>query len=1369
MILEQILPISGDSEMFGTSFTLNSNMFTTSTVSLAPSTDLVLVSAVGEDDDIIEGTDGDDVLDGGLGDDILSGGAGNDLISGGAGEDQLQGDEGDDTLEGGAGDDQLAGGAGDDVLAGGGGNDQLNGGTGIDTLSLADIGAGVTASLATGIASYVPASGALIIDTFINIENILGSAFDDALTGDDGDNVLTGAGGSDALAGGAGDDTLVSDAVDDIDGGEGTDTADFTDATSAIVASLADGVVDTVSVLEDGSTDLPEFGETAAFFPLETGISRISNTVVNAAGVPDLPASDVDVFTFEVPEGATLTSLILSEATSTDDVGFIALQAGDAFTVDLLAEDVDPSDLLGLALFGEGALAGAAVGNNILPGLGAGGGLLPPEAFVGFDGEAGLGAGVFTLLVQQLGGAAIDFSLDFVVTGPDGDGVGTLIDVENLTGSEFDDTLIGDMGANVLTGNGGADLLFGGAGDDVFVSDALDAIDGADGIDTVDLSGLSVGVTVDLDVNDQGNVAPGDATQEGAITLDGASVSVSDVENVIGTSGDDLLFGNDEMNVIEAGAGDDAVHGFGGADTLDGGDGVDTLLFAGAFGGVSVDLAAGTAGPNVITGFENVSGGAFDDALTGDEGDNVLIGGTGMGADTLDGGAGDDALIGGGGGDLLIGGLGDDVLRPGGGNDVIFGGMLDFDVVTSSGDFNGGLNALLVFDGQTGEFTGTLENLETFPAIEGFDGLLVNNDPRDVVLDGPFGALSTSLLVNTGFVPPAPGNDLTLRISQSGDFVEVFADLGDSGFFVDPGGAVFGPGDDFFVGSRTEGTVFQFDAETGAFVPNEPVPGDASLTGFFDPSAVDFPRGFVFDPATGDLFLGSGSNPVTGEGADTIIRVDFETREIETFVGPDQDATFSPLDVILNPDASQIVISSEFPFMGGSLAAANPGTVRFYDIETGELLSVFDPVDENGDPVLSAPRGLGFGPDGRLFISSSANGRIVALDTETGAFEIFAELFETDETGAVTANINGQALNFILPVDFDPLAGGVDTVSFEDISFAVTADLTTGLADYVNGAGVGVQDVLIGIENLTGTAADDSLTGNDLANTLIGAAGADTLSGGDGDDVLVGGAGGDVLIGGGGDDVLASGGGFDVVDGGEGFDVVSFADLPFAVTASFGLTDGTAEYLNGAGVLVVDSLANIEGFVGSAFGDLVTGSIAANVLSGGEGDDTLNGNAGDDTLGGESGDDVLDGGLGADGLAGGAGNDALFGDLGDDTLDGGTGDDILDGGLGDDTLLTDGGTDTHTGGLGADIFVFGGGDATVTDFAEGDFLFIDTVALELDDMVQSVDQLEPLATQDGADLILDFGSATLTLLDTMLDDLSEENVDFLTVSIDDVI
>ena len=177
-----------------------------------------------------------DLLQGGAGDDVLYGRDGDDTLEGGDDNDLLDGGDGADSLSGGAGDDTLLGGAGDDTLEGGAGADFLAAGSGMDFVDYSNSSAGVNIDLETGTASGGDATG----DTsFDGIDGIIGSAWDDTLSGYDGEgpdwtnefyggagnDILDGRGGADLLYGEDGDDSIIGGAgADTLDGGAGNDT-----------------------------------------------------------------------------------------------------------------------------------------------------------------------------------------------------------------------------------------------------------------------------------------------------------------------------------------------------------------------------------------------------------------------------------------------------------------------------------------------------------------------------------------------------------------------------------------------------------------------------------------------------------------------------------------------------------------------------------------------------------------------------------------------------------------------------------------------------------------------------------------------------------------------------------------------------------------------------------------------------------------------------------------------------------------------------------------------------------------------------------------------------------------------------------------
>ncbi|WP_193557233.1 cadherin-like domain-containing protein, partial [Microvirga pakistanensis] len=147
----------------------------------------------------------------------FNGTSGNDFFLGLGSAETVYGNDGNDWLDGGYGIDSLFGGAGNDTLLGGPGADYLDGGDGVDTLGYETANAAVVVNLSTGADS----AG----DSFTGFENVVGSMYNDDLTGDAYANTLDGGLGNDTLDGAGGADSLVGgDGNDLLSGGGGTDT-----------------------------------------------------------------------------------------------------------------------------------------------------------------------------------------------------------------------------------------------------------------------------------------------------------------------------------------------------------------------------------------------------------------------------------------------------------------------------------------------------------------------------------------------------------------------------------------------------------------------------------------------------------------------------------------------------------------------------------------------------------------------------------------------------------------------------------------------------------------------------------------------------------------------------------------------------------------------------------------------------------------------------------------------------------------------------------------------------------------------------------------------------------------------------------------
>jgi Ca2+-binding RTX toxin-like protein len=243
-----------------------------------------------------------------------------------------------------------------------------------------------------------------------------------------------------------------------------------------------------------------------------------------------------------------------------------------------------------------------------------------------------------------------------------------------------------DPGLGTAAGQGTDEFLdvygfVGSAFDDVLLwNSAVWGFSGGDGVDTVDASAKTTGQVIDLDA------------------LDDLSGGPDDLENAIGGSGDDDIYGNDLRNVLWGNDGNDWLEGESGNDTFYGGlgnddfigdSGADTVDFADSPAGIEADVSLGFAsgeGDDSIGGVEIIKGSAFNDTITGGKtglgsaynfyitgraGNDILTGSDSN--DTLKGGAGNDKLRGLEGGDTLVGGSGKDKAWGGSGQDVCKG------------------------------------------------------------------------------------------------------------------------------------------------------------------------------------------------------------------------------------------------------------------------------------------------------------------------------------------------------------------------------------------------------------------------------------------------------------------------------------------------------------------------------------------------------------------------------------------------------------------------------------------------------------------------------------------------------------------------
>jgi Ca2+-binding RTX toxin-like protein len=251
-------------------------------------------------------------------------------------------------------------------------------------------------------------------------------------------------------------------------------------------------------------------------------------------------------------------------------------------------------------------------------------------------------------------------------------GSGTIVTgVERVEGGSAGDTLIGQGGHDELYGGDGDDTIDGRGGGDI--------LDGGPGSNTVSYASAASPVNVDLGAGTGASPAV-DTLRNFRGVITGAGNDI-----VTGTSADEVFSlgaGNDQLDagpgndVIDGGAGSDLLRGGLGSDSINGGPDADTATYdeRGPSEPVSVTLSTpggdGAAGENdTLTAIENVTGGASNDTLGGDDGPNTLLGGPGL--NTIDGLGGDDVIQGGDQRDVISGGPGRDQLFGNGDDDSI--------------------------------------------------------------------------------------------------------------------------------------------------------------------------------------------------------------------------------------------------------------------------------------------------------------------------------------------------------------------------------------------------------------------------------------------------------------------------------------------------------------------------------------------------------------------------------------------------------------------------------------------------------------------------------------------------------------------------
>lgn len=320
------------------------------------------------------GNKGDNVLDGGAGADVLVGLTGNDVY--------MVDDPNDTILEKGAGRDVVystvtfslngsgvnnveelhltgtsdingSGNALNNIIYANSGSNILNGDIGEDTLSY-QFGAisGVTVGLDDASPQTTGGSGN---DTIYAFENLIGSHYEDALTGDSKNNKLTGGEGKDSLTGALGNDTLDGGLGNDLlDGGEGDDVIIGGAGRDSVTTGAGNDIIKFGGIADTACTTTSIAGvDLYGDLSLNNGSEDRLNLKVKVAAVAANPlAGELNEFTFVDNMNALLASATgFKKTVGGIDAAIVTADSGDLTTRAFLAVDLDRTDTFTAADF----------------------------------------------------------------------------------------------------------------------------------------------------------------------------------------------------------------------------------------------------------------------------------------------------------------------------------------------------------------------------------------------------------------------------------------------------------------------------------------------------------------------------------------------------------------------------------------------------------------------------------------------------------------------------------------------------------------------------------------------------------------------------------------------------------------------------------------------------------------------------------------------------------------------------------------------------------------------------------------------------------------------------------------------------------
>jgi Ca2+-binding RTX toxin-like protein len=1132
--------------------------------------------------------------------------------------DEWRGSFGDDTITGSAADERFITELGNDFVDGGGG------GLDFDLLRydrfFVDQGGGSTNIVVdmTGAGSGTVSGtwfGQFFTDTFTDIERIRGSQVGiDVFNGNSGNDQFEGRGGINFFQGEGGDDLLIAGgdgnlfAFNSVPGGFGTDTIrnfvvgrDLIDAIEqgppGTYTITYDGVSGNSTVVTAGGTIIIE-GVDITGVPL--GDIFVENENMSATGGDDnlSGTSQNDKIDGEAGNdtinGNDGNDILLSGGATLDFNGFDVLRGGSGN--DVLVSEGGASSLRGDAgndtmiatnEFGDGYWDFARADYNNSP------------------------AGIIANLTSGTPTSGPGGTPPAGIPGPmqiaDGWGtIDTISGIHVIRDSNNDDFIYVD-GSYTNNYDNFIEVRLSGGNDFVDFT-------GMTGQARVSWQNAADGVSVTIDASGNGTAVDnnlGDGDQIGTDTFINANY-------LRGSNFDDVLDGSSSTQGVR-------FRGSGGNDTIIGGTGDDRADYISAGSGITVDLTLGSnqvsddgqGGVDNLTSIEDIRGSEFNDSITGDGNDNLLIGLNGD--DLLAGGGGDDQLIetvnlGGllGGDDTLIGGTGNDFMRGGDGADTY---------VFASGDGNDTIDDFSFADGDRIDITAY--------------GFTSNTDFASFSFDG------TNTIVDFDGTNVVTFNNVDLTALPNPDDAFIFSGGGGPNIITGTND------DDFLVGTSGDDLIQPLDAtpEVGDTIVasggNDEIDFAGSVDGFYN---VNYHT------------LGVGINATIGVTTASLIK---------SGIGTD---TWSNVDQI-NGNAG-----------GVTLRTSSQNDTFNVDTTGLEWLALrvgggTDTITRTGTGTLRVDlRGYnGVAVDATTNTATEIGGS--STTTVTGFVNEWRGSAGDDTflgTGSDERFITEGGVNVI-----DGGGSGVDTDLLRyDRFFVDQGGGSTNILVQMNGVNSGTVTGTWFGQFFTDTFTDiEQIRGSQVGVTqFVGASGNDEFYGVGGANYFEGNGGDDLFVAGGDANIFA----FEFDPGGFGTDTIrNFVvgrDLidaieqgpPGTYTITYDGVSGNSTVVTAGGTIIIEGVD----ITGVPLGDIF---IENENMSATGGDDNLSGTSQNDKIDGEAGNDTINGNDGNDILLSGG---ATLDFNGFDVLRGGNGNDVLVSEGGASSLRGDAGNDT---------------------------------------------------------------------------------------------